>query len=100
MTPGTAACDRLSSERRFLARGEYAGMIGFRNMFNSGTNALREIDRNLDYSICRMRRPRVLAACARSGRREPRENDEEQGLAFAQPVTEERNMTSQAAAPC
>jgi len=62
----------------FLARGEYAEMIGRDNMFRSKTTALREVYRNLDYDICRNCKLRVFVECARLGKQEPREDDEEE----------------------
>lgn len=66
----------------FLARGEYADMIGRENVFKSKTTALREVYRKLDYSICRDCKLRVFVECARLGKQEPRDDgdDDDRGV--------------------
>ncbi|HMN70813.1 MAG TPA: SulP family inorganic anion transporter [Rhodoblastus sp.] len=61
----------------FLARGQYADMIGRENVFGSKTNALREVYRHLDYAICRDCKLRVFVECARLGKQEPREDEDD-----------------------
>jgi len=61
----------------FLARGQYADMIGRENVFRSKTTALREVYRNLDYDVCRDCRLRVFVECARLGKQEPRGGDDQ-----------------------
>jgi SulP family sulfate permease len=61
----------------FLARGQYADMIGRENMFRSKTTALRQVYRNLDYDICRDCKLSVFVECARLGKQEPRMDKED-----------------------
>jgi len=49
--------------REFLHKGEYLEDIGENRIFWSKTNALHEVYRNLDYSICRQCRLRVFIEC-------------------------------------
>ena len=61
----------------FLSRGEYAEMIGRKNMYQSKTAALREVYRHLDYEVCKECKLRVFVECARLGKQEPRDDDDE-----------------------
>ena len=81
----------------FLSRGEYAEMIGRQNMFQSKTNALREVYRHLDYSICRECKLRVFIECARLGKQEPREDDDDVAPAGDAHTTQQDRNTGQAA---
>ena len=62
----------------FLSRGEYAEMIGRKNMYQSKTAALREVYRHLDYEVCKECKLRVFVECARLGKQEPRDDDEDE----------------------
>ena len=72
-------------------------MIGRENMFQSKTNALREVYRHLDYSICRECKLRVFIECARLGKQEPREDDDEVAPAGDAHTTQQDRNTGQAA---
>ncbi len=60
-----------------LERGHYLDEIGKENVFSSKTTALRTVYRHLDYSACRECGLRVFLECARMGKQEPREEDDE-----------------------
>ncbi len=61
-----------------LERGHYLDQIGRENVFSSKTPALRAVYRRLDYDVCRTCGLRVFVECARLGKQEPREDDEDE----------------------
>jgi SulP family sulfate permease len=60
-----------------LERGGYAAEIGAGKIFQSKTQALRTVYRKLDYEVCRHCDRRVFVECARMGKQEPLEDDDE-----------------------
>lgn len=60
-----------------LERGHYIDEIGRDKFFSSKTELLREVYRKLDYDICRQCGLRVYVECARMGKQEPRDDDDE-----------------------
>jgi SulP family sulfate permease len=71
-----------------LERGGYMDDIGRQNVFFSKTTALRTVYRHLDYDVCRSCSLRVYVECARMGKQEPLEDDEDEAPAYP-PVTSE-----------
>ena len=65
---------------QLLERGQYMEAIGRENIFSSKTQALRRVYTQLDYDFCRTCHLRVFVECARMGKQEPREDDEDVAL--------------------
>lgn len=63
--------------REILERGGYLAEIGEKNIFWSKTDALRSIYRRLDYAMCRDCKLRVYVECARLGKQEPSDDDDD-----------------------
>ncbi len=63
--------------RELLARGGYLEQIREKNIFWSKTDALRAIYRRLDYNLCQTCNLRVYVECARLGKQEPMDDDDE-----------------------
>ncbi len=61
-----------------LERGHYLDEIGRENVFSSKTPALRAVYRQLHYNVCRTCGLRVFVECARMGKQEPKEDDEDE----------------------
>ena len=59
-----------------LERGHYMDEIGRENVFHSKTTALREVYRHLDYNMCRSCGQKVFLECARMGKQEPKEDED------------------------
>jgi sulfate permease, SulP family len=64
-----------------LERGGYLDEIGRKNVFFSKTPALRTVYRYLDYEMCKSCGLKVFVECARMGKQEPLEEDEEPSAA-------------------
>jgi sulfate permease, SulP family len=60
-----------------LERGGYLDEIGRKNVFFSKTPALRTVYRHLDYDMCKSCGLKVFVECARMGKQEPLDDDEE-----------------------
>jgi len=63
--------------RELLQRGGYIEEIGEKNIFWSKTDALRSIYRRLDYDVCRTCALRVYVECARLGKQEPMDDEDD-----------------------
>lgn len=60
-----------------LERGGYLDDIGTKNIFKSKTSALRAIYRAIDYDKCRSCKLRVFVECARLGKQEPLDDEDD-----------------------